>query len=351
MPRLLRLRWLRRLVTVPGVVLALALATATLPALLTLAFLVDLVLRRGSFTSVRLVLFLEAFLAIEVLGIAALAGVWLATPGDPRRRAAITGPVQNLYTAALLETTRALFALRFEVEGDHVAAEPGPVLVFIRHSSIADVLLPGVFLARRHGLRLRYVLKRELLVLPCLDIAGHFLPNHFVARDGADSAGEVAALGRLAEGLGDRDGVLIYPEGTRFSAGKRRRILDRLAEDPEARRRAARLNHLLPLRAGGSLALLDAAPGCDLLFFGHAGFEGLATLRDIWAGAMVGRTIRLKLWRARAAEIPHGRAARLTWLEGRWQSLDDWLASMERVEASRRGNTVRAPALPSTTGG
>ncbi|MFT3775707.1 MAG: 1-acyl-sn-glycerol-3-phosphate acyltransferase [Minicystis sp.] len=278
----------------------------------------------------RLVLFLEAFLAAEVFGLALLAVTGLVTIGSPARRAEITWPVQRLYTSVLMAATRALFSLRFEVEGEAHAAEGGPMLVFIRHASIIDTLLPSSFIANRYKIRLRYVLKRELLLDPCLDVAGHWLPNCFVARDGADTPREIEAVRALKADLGAADGVLVYPEGTRFSAGKRRKIIERLLRsDPESAARAERLKHLLPLRTGGALALLGAAPACDVIFVAHTGLEGFASIADIWAGALVGRTVRIKLWRERAAAIPDGDEARLAWLHDRWQQLDDWIAEGE----------------------
>jgi 1-acyl-sn-glycerol-3-phosphate acyltransferase len=61
-----------------------------------------------------------------------------------------------------------------------------------------------------------------------LDIVGNRLANCFVRRNSGDSDREIAAVQRLMEDLGPNDGVLIYPEGTRFTEAKRRRILDHL---------------------------------------------------------------------------------------------------------------------------
>lgn len=330
-------RWRRRLLTIPGVIVAFALTLALLPALLVLALLVDLALRRRSLSTLRVALLLPSYLGTETVGLFLLAGVWLISLGSPARRAALTWPVQRLYTAMHLVAVRTIFALRFEIEtegaGDDLGAPGGPLLVLVRHASVADVVLPGYFLANRHRLHLRYVLKRELLVDPCLDVAGHWIPNHFVARDGADPAREIEAVAALKRGLGPGEGVLIYPEGTRFSEAKRRKLLARLAHDPEARARAERLRHLLPIRPGGTLALLDEAPACDVIVLGHAGLEGLGTIADIWAGALVRRTIRLRFRRIPRAEIPADPAARLAWLDAEWQRLDDWLESLAAPEA------------------
>ena len=50
---------------------------------------------------------------------------------------------------------------------------------------------------------------------------------------------------------------------------------------------------------------------------------------DVWAGALVGRTVRVRFWREQAASIPADAAGRLEWLTRPWQRLDDWLTSLE----------------------
>lgn len=329
-------RYARRAITIPFVVLSLVAVLAALPLLLPVAFVVDLPRAAGrrSFVTLRVVLFGVCFLVTEVLGLALLLGVWISSLGRPRLREARTWPVQRWYTAMHYRALRSLFRLRFEVEGAETAS-PGPLLVLVRHASIIDSLVPAVFIANAHRMRLRYVLKRELLVDPCLDLAGHWLPNRFVARDGADTASEVEAVRELKSGLGPDEGVLLYPEGTRFTPAKRRRVLERL--DGAARERAARLQHLLPIRPGGALALLDAPPACDVLLIGHHGLEGFAHVADIMRGALVGSTVRLRFWRVPASSIPAGADARRAWLAEEWQRIDDWLSSEEASESRHEG--------------
>jgi 1-acyl-sn-glycerol-3-phosphate acyltransferase len=306
----------RRLVTVPAVLLAFSLALALSPALLTLSVLVDLLRPggRASWSSVRLTLFLLSFLGTETVGLAMLLAVWVSSRGPAR--VARTYRVQAIYTHLHFRSLRAIFSLRFECE-DQALVPPGPMLVLVQHASIIDVLVPAIFVA---GINLRYVLKAELLVDPCLDFAGHWLPNHFVVRDGRDSATEIAAVRALKAGLGVGQGVLLFPEGTRFTAARRARAL----LGPQGAQ-ASELQHLLPLKPGGVLALLDAAPACDVVILGHRGLEGFARLSDIWRGKLVGTTVRLKVWREPASSIPQTDAARLAWLHGHWQRLDRWL--------------------------
>ena len=148
------------------------------------------------------------------------------------------------------------------------AVERTPLLLFLRHASAADTLLPAMLLSVPHGTLIRYVLKRELLWDPCLDIVGNRLPNHFVERQPDDSAAEIDAVGRLAEDLSPGEAALIYPEGTRHSAARRTRLIARLRERgyAEAADRAERLRRLLPPRPGGPLALLSHAPEVDVVF-------------------------------------------------------------------------------------
>lgn len=312
--------------TIPGVWLATSVFTLLAPWLLVLALLVDGVRRNFSFPSVRVLLFGLCFGWIECAGIICLASVGLVTMGRPAARLELTFAVQGLYTAALFHSARVLLSLRFEVEGDGLIGD-GPLVVLVRHASIVDTVLPGVFLAGRHRFKLRYVLKRELRMGPCLDIAGSWLPNHFVSRDGgADHEREVAAISALKVGLGPKEGVILYPEGTRFSPQKRERALAKL--EPAMRARAQKLRHLMPPRLGGSLALLSGAPACDVLLLGHHGLAGFSSVRDIWAGTLVGTTVRLRFFRIPAAAIPADRDGQVAFLYDAWQQVDDWLADV-----------------------
>ena len=326
----------RRLRTITPLVVGLVLVTALLPALLVVGLVIDVV-RRVAFgvppTAARLVLFLWVYLAAEVGGVAALAAVWVASLGG--RRDAwlrdVTWRFQQRWAGALLGAVRVLFGLRLEVAGDDAVA-PGPVIVLIRHASIVDNLLPANVVARPHRIRLRYVLKRELLADPCLDVAGRRLPNYFVRR-GTGEAEEVERVRALAHGLGTDEGVLIYPEGTRFTPERRARAIARIAErDPRLAARAERIRHLLPPRLGGVGALLDGAPDADIVVIAHHGFDGLRLISDIWRGGLVGLVVKVRVTRVPRSSVPEGRAARADWLYDLWQDVDDWLG--ERFEST-----------------
>jgi 1-acyl-sn-glycerol-3-phosphate acyltransferase len=320
---------LRRLRTITPLVLGLVLVTTLLPVLLAAGLAIDALRRVASGvppTAARLVLFLWVYLAAEVGGVAALALLWVASMGG-RRRAWLrdwTWRFQQLWAGALLGAVRALFGLRLEVAGDDAVA-PGPVIVLIRHASLVDNLLPANLVARPHRIRLRYVLKRELLADPCLDIAGRRLPNYFVRR-GTGEAQEVERVRALAHDLRTDDGVLIYPEGTRFTPERRTRAIARIAErDARLAARAERLRHLLPPRLGGVGALLDGAPDADVVVIAHHGFDGLRLISDIWRGGLVGLVVRVRVTRVPRSAVPETDDARVDWLYELWQDVDDWL--------------------------
>ena len=338
-------RLLRRTLTVGAYALAFATLAGLAPALLAVALLADLA--AGSrLALVRAYLMTLVYLGYELVGVAVAAALWLRGGGAERF---LDGNyrLQWWWAGGLFDATRALFGLRVEVTGA-ASVTPGPTLVFARHVSVADTLLAAALLSRPHGARLRYVLKRELLWDPCLDIVGHRLPNAFVRRGARDTAGDVAAVRGLAEGLGPRDGVLIFPEGTRATPALRQRALARIeaapGATPEQIERARGLVHLLPPRLEGALALLEAAPEADVVFLAHAGFDGVRTLADLRRGALVGRLVRVHLWRRPRAEVPADREGRERWLAAQWQAMDDWigqLASREGTKVSPRTSAAR----------
>ena len=304
----------------------LALAPLLLP-LVALADATRWLVRRRHWMGLRLYLFGIVYLTAEVGGLVALGGAWLAAGFGRFRRPLLdsTFAIQQAWAGTLLAAVRGIFGMSFEVTGGEVVA-PGPILLLARHASIVDNLLPAMLVSTPHHIRLRYVLKRELLADPCLDVAGNRLPNYFVERGSDDTEGELQAIRDLARGLGPQDGVLIYPEGTRFTKDKQGRALEKLrAGDPAVFERAQRLRHLLPPRPGGTLALLQATSPADVVILAHHGLDGFAQLRDIWAGGMVNTTVRVEFWRIPGGRIPTERADQVAWLYDIWDRIDAWI--------------------------
>ncbi len=210
-------RWSRRALTIPMYVLGWALSLLVAP-FAALAFLL------GAGVASRLALFASVFLSYEMAGLAA--ALWLWVTGRARDEAA-HARLQRWWACRLFREASRIFALELEVTGDE-SVEPGPVVVMIRHASLADTLLPEVVLAARHGLRVRYVLKRELLFDPCIDVVGQRLRCAFIRRGSGEGARELESIAAPGRELGPREAALIYPEGTRVTPEKQRRALERL---------------------------------------------------------------------------------------------------------------------------
>lgn len=317
----------RRLKSIPLVLVGTVLVVVTLPLLLLVALLVDVVrsvTRRTPFVAVRLVAFGAVYLLAETVGLVAAAWVW-ATSFDRDRLERRTYRVQGRWAGTLLRSVTGLFGLRWTVEGAN-AVTPGPILVLARHASIVDNLLPARYIARDGGIRLRYVLKRELLSDPALDVVGNRLPNAFIDRE---SPGALELISNLAGNLGRDDGLLIFPEGTRFTQAKLERARSILGRrSPRMAELAHGLRSVLPPRPGGVLAMLEAARA-DVVILAHRGLEGFARIKDIWQGAMVGRAVDVRLWRVPYDHIPRDRDDRVEWLFGIWHEIDRWVNERE----------------------
>lgn len=323
--------WARRAVSVPLYLAIAATLLAGAPLWLALAAAADAALGpRWRWPRTRALGFFTLFFVAEILGVAVAALVWLTLAGGrrggPERYLRANAALQRAWSTALFRGSLWLFSARVELDGLDLARR-GPLLLFVRHASAADTVLAAALVANPNRLLLRYVLKRELLWDPCLDIVGRRLPNAFIDRAAARNEGEIDAIASLAADLGPDSAVLIYPEGTRFAPHKLARALQRLNARPHSRLAdlASQYTHVLPPRLGGPLALLEAAPHADVVLLEHTGFEGAATLGSFWRGGLVGATIRVRLRRFPAASIP--RQGRAEWLYERWAELDRWVGS------------------------
>lgn len=322
----------RRAVTVPGLFLLAIVLVVTLPVWAPMTMLVDAVRLRFRFPTTRLLAFGVCWSWLEVAGVTVAAALWLT--GQRGNRRAHYG-LQRWWAENLLGALGATCGITLDVENVE-AFRPGPVLLFVRHASLADSLVSAYVVTSLAGLQPRFVLKRELLVDPCLDIVGRRLPNHFLHRGANDSAPELAAVAGLVADLGPRDVGIIFPEGTRASPRKRATALLKIAErEPARAAELSVLQHLLPPRPSGAHAMASGAPALDVVLAWHVGFEGLDTFGGILSA--LGRRlppIRFVARRVPAAEVPRGEGF-ATWLDEQWIALDAEV-SMALIERNER---------------
>lgn len=314
----------RRLITIPSVVIIFVVLTALLPLAVVLGAAIDIV-RYLSDRKPWVVLRLLAFGWVYLLGqIWALLTLALTSPLPEETKQRITYELQRSWSSWNFVAMSRIFSVGLEVEGRDLARH-GPMVVLSRHVSMVDTILPAVLIANPFHIRLRYVLKRELLVDPSLDVAGHRVPNHFIDRETSDSTSELDELKSLGSDLEPQDAVLIYPEGSRFSEAKldvySKRVAARGGSIGEI---ASGFRSVLPPKPGGTLALLDASEA-DVVVIAHHGLEGLATLRDIWGGGLIGSEIHVRLWRIPRERVPEERRKRIEWLYSVWARVDDWV--------------------------
>lgn len=330
----------RRSITIPGYLLAwlawVAVAPVTLPALA----IFDTVMRRR-LALTRAYLMALVYLTAEVAGLAVI--TWHTLQ---RRRMSDAEWVERHFRLeawwgrAQWRWAIRIFRLRVVVEGED-ALDEKPFILFPRHVSVVDNMIPAVFALDRAGAKMRWVLNRSLLRDPCIDIVGQRLPNCFVKGSSQDSSRELARLRAAADGLGKGEAVVLFPEGTLFSPAKRRRVIEKLraGDDPELLRWAEHYRNVMPPRIGGPLALLETCPGVDVVFCAHSGLELALNKQSIIAGALIDREIRVVFWRVPAKEIPWDTRERRDWLFAEW-------AKVDAIAAAGHGREIEGVEVP-----
>lgn len=317
---------LRRLVSIP-LFLALTAALTTLSPILLLIALVATALPRFR-GALPTLLFMLGYLWCETIGIVTAFLIWLRYR-QPAQFLSANYRLQCWWANALKVIAEKLYGLKFEVMGAD-ALEGPPAILLPRHASIADTIVPMVFYAIPQKLRLRYVLKRELLIDPCLDIVGNRLPNYFVDRGGQDSESARQGVATLLSDLGSQEGVLIYPEGTRFSKAKHAALGNRYKGSEDMQKQLARWQRLLPPRLGGSLALLKANPCRDLLFCAHSGFEGSSHFSTLINGSWKNARIKIEFWRVPYSKVPTGEKAQTQFLFEQWDRMEQTVEVLQQ---------------------
>lgn len=324
-----RQKLIRRGITVPGYMLALVLVILTTPIVLPLLVLSDVV-RRSRFALSRAWTFGLIYLSAEAVAITCATWITLRRGDSKRRSLQRSALLQARWARALLKLVRWIYRIQLVVEGEECAGE-GPFLLLVRHVSPIDNLIPGAVVGRERRLVPRYVINRMLLRDPSVDIVAGQLGSAFVRAGSEGSLQDIRKVAGLARDLGPDDIVVIFPEGALYTPARHAEAIAALREgrDPGLAELAAGFQRVLPPHLGGTFALLNAAEGVDVVFCAHAGLESAASYRSIARGDPVGATLRVRLWRVQAEEIPKGRSERGRWLLEQWSEIDRWVAEPE----------------------
>jgi hypothetical protein len=338
-------RIVRRLIIVPVAILLCLGLLAITPAILVFAAIADLVLP-GNWRTVRIVLFVAGYIALEVIGTLAMGVLWLASgfgitidsPAMQRTHYRFMG----WWLRNIDRISRRAFRIRVRIE-DPPEPRPGPILVFCRHAGPGNSLLLVGTLIVGFQRRPRIVMLAKLQWEPLYDIMLNRLPNRFIRHDPTRRDLYLHAIGELASGLGDMDAFVLFPEGKDFTPRVRRRAIEYLrgkGHDPEADR-AEKMTHVLPPRHNGVMAAMAAAPDADIVLVAHSVLEDVGSFKELWSRIPLERPVAARYWRIPASSVPSDRDAVITWLYDWWERIDAWI---ETHEAASGASTTRPGA-------
>ena len=212
----------RRVFTIFGLTLLFFIAVPLAPAILLLSYFLSLV--KSLRTLPRAILLLYFYISREGLPCLAF-WIWLfhRHKDDYIDRNRV---IQFWWIQGLFDVAVKLYRLDIEILGEDAIKGP-TAIVLARHTSVADTVLPLLLFGGTRKEGVRYVLKQELQILPCIDIAGNRLPNAFVDRSGTDSARAIKQVSDLLIGCDETESMLIYPEGTRIERQKKSATRDK----------------------------------------------------------------------------------------------------------------------------
>lgn len=320
---------IRRVVIAPLVLVVCLALIAISPLVLLLAVIADVFLP-GSWRTVRLVAFGVIYLVLEVVGLTVMLALWIASGFGTRLQSEewqerhyrfMTRWLHAMYRAVAL-----LFGLRINIE-DRPEPRPGPLLVFCRHAGPGNSLMLVGTIMIAYDRRPRIVMLSKLQWDPLFDTMGNRLPNRFIKHDKKSSARYVAAIGELAENLGDRDAFVLFPEGRDFTQKLRLRAIAYLKDKGFMRHaeRAELMHNVLPPRHRGPMAAITSAPEADVVFVAHSVLEDIGTFRELWYRIPLTEPIDARYWRIPPDEVPRTEAELIEWLYAWWDRIDQWI--------------------------
>ncbi|WP_438855985.1 1-acyl-sn-glycerol-3-phosphate acyltransferase [Agromyces sp. M3QZ16-3] len=342
-------KWVRRGVLAPVVVALALVVVALLPAWLSVALIVSILVEPRLRTP-RLLVMVAVYLLWDAAAIVALFVLWVASGFGWRIHSHGFQRVHYRFVARMLGFLfwNAHWVLRLDIdvrvpEGFHDDDEPR--VIASRHAGPGDSFILIHAVLNWFDRSPRIVLKDTMQWDPAVDIVLNRLPNRFIAPPPV--AGEVGRgarrrtvraapavplterIAELADDMRARDALVIFPEGGNFTPERRARAIARLraAGLDAAAARAAHLMNVMAPRPAGLFAALDAAPHADVFLVAHTGLDRIRTIGDVWRELPTDKTITMQVWNVPRDEIPDDHDARTDWLMGEWERIDDWIAA------------------------
>ncbi len=357
-------RWLtwvlQRLVVAPAVIALTVLMWFGLPLWLLGAALLS-PFADGWLRPLRLLWLLVVHLSLETVALVELFGLWIASGfGLFLRRPffeRVHYDIAQLYLRVFFREARRVLRLQIRTVGPTPDAYPGePLLVFSRHAGPGDSFTLMYALMQWFGREPRVVLKEMIAWDPFVGVLLHRVPSRFIDANPGPGRDVEAQIGALARDLDADDAFVIFPEGGNFTPQRRDRAIARLHRLGlhAMAERAEEMIHVLAPRPGGVIAALDNAPEADVLLVAHTGLDHVLTIGDVWRALPMDKQILMAWWRVPREDIPAEREARIDWLYGWWDHIDDWVTEHRPVDLPppglSRSSSAPRPRPPSRPG-
>ena len=352
MSLLLRHTLLRRVVTIPTLLVLLVLWAVLLVPVVAISSLIGM-RPGGRARAARLAIFVAVYLVAEVVGLVCAGWLWTRAAFGRRIGAQRHQDAHYVLLGTLLERLyqlgSALFALHIDpprsvvknsvAEGSEATPPlpptPGrPLLVLSRHAGPGDsFLLVYALLALVHR-RPRIVLKQTLVLDPLIDVVLSRLPHCYIAQGQPEGERAVSEIRELSRTLGPADALLVFPEGGNFTWQRRVRVIASLRRRGlmRATARAQHMRNVLPPQPAGVFAAIDAAPHADLVFVAHTGLDHMQSVGQVWRGLPLTRTLEVTWWTVPTERVPIEEDARHRWLDDNWTRVDAWISESQDAD-------------------
>jgi 1-acyl-sn-glycerol-3-phosphate acyltransferase len=278
--------------------------------------------------------FAGVYLVAELTGLARLAVYWTGQGRFGRGPVDRTAYEERHYALLQRLLTRLFSAARREFEVDvkppafGSSLPQGPLIVASRHAGPGNSFLLAFALLAAIRRRPRFVLSQALTLDPLIGTVLRRTPNCFVGLDEQSRHAAIGQIGELARSLGPDDALVIFPEGRNFTKARRARLTERLRRRGRWSRlsTATALKHVLPPRAPGVFAAIDAAPrDAHVVFVAHTGLDHIESARDAWRSVPLTGRLEVVWWSVPVEEVPAPAEHREQWLERQWSRMDEWI--------------------------
>ncbi len=345
------INWARRALTTTSWFALAIILPLTLPVVVPILALYDVIMRR-ELSATRTMIFFTFFFVLESTGLVIAFWLWIRHLFglDDDAYDLANRRLQRWWSRGLFWGSVRIFSVDVQIEGLEELEDTRPCIAMSRHASTLDTMMPMAIV--RELKRYRYVIKSELLIDPTLDYAAQRIPNVFVNRGGNDPEFEIQKIIALATELEDNAAVVVYPEGTRFTEKKRKRLMEKFEDDPQMYAITESLENTLPPLREGSVRLIEASPHADLVFIAHRGIDRTTGMNDLIKGTLTKARLEVSIWRFIADEVPRQTDAIRDFMVENWQRIDRFVAEGYGAEERHLARTAAAasPAQVSAPG-